>query len=97
MCQWLPNRSNDGIHGAAGAGTVAVTPALGAGASSAWLGAARPTAVAVIPMISRLPAKVRRRNPLGVVRGLHGVLVWVWFVVVEVFMALIVRSARAPQ
>ena len=84
-----------GIQGAAGAGTW--TWMLGAGASSAWAVEARPTAVAVSVVTSKAPAMQRRRNPLAVVRALRVEVVEVWFVIAEVFMALMVRPAMAPQ
>jgi hypothetical protein len=39
----------------------------------------------------------RRRNPVAVVSAVLVVVSWIWLVVVEVFMALIVDPATAPQ
>ena len=64
---------------------------------SAWLVAARPTAVALIAVASRAPAALRRRNPIPVARAVLVVVSWVWFVIAEVFMALIVHPAVALQ
>ena len=76
----------------------AAIPGFGAGGvSSAWLVAAKPTAVAVSVVTIRAPATQRRRKPHGVVRGLRAVFVLIWLVFVEVFMALIVDPATPSQ
>ena len=78
--------------GGAGAGSF-----RGRCAGSAWLVAARPTAVALIAVASRAPAMLRRRNPIPVARAVLVVVWWVWLVFAEVFMTLIVHPAMAPQ
>jgi hypothetical protein len=40
---------------------------------------------------------LRRRNPIPVARAVLVVVSWVWLVLVEVFMALIVYPAMASQ
>ncbi|OBI13868.1 hypothetical protein A5712_04485 [Mycobacterium sp. E2327] len=76
--------SSAGSQGVTGAGTVAVASTFGAGAaSSAWLGEAKPTAVAVSVPISRAPAMLRRRNPLAVARAVTLAVAVVWMVFVE--------------
>jgi hypothetical protein len=64
---------------------------------SAWLVAARPTAVALIAVASRAPAMLRRRNPIPVARAVLVVVSWVGLVFAEVFMALIVHPAMASR
>lgn len=90
--------SRGGSQGATSAGTVAVASMFGVGVtSSAWLGEAKPTAVAMSVPISRAPAMLRRRNPLAAVRAVTLAVARVWIVFVEVFMSSIVHSATAPQ
>lgn len=94
--RWEPRKPNGSVlQWASGRAELAKS---GVGSpKSAWLVAARPTAVAVIAVASKAPAMPRRRNPIPVTRAVLVGVWWAWLVFAEVFMALIVHPPMAVQ